>query len=184
MKRIVLALSIVIFNCFLLLSCKNQNSNMNYTGSVMLYTTFDESVVNDIKFSFEEKYEGIVLDYYFGNADLIKDKLKFSFELNLPEADVIIINNKDDLQSFKNANYLIKYSSKEDKKIKGEYKGILDDYYVVASDESGNDNYMALVSNSMNTDNAKLLIDYLLSKKGQEGLIKNNLKSVRKDIKQ
>ena len=75
------------------------------------------------------------------------------------------------------------YISKEDKRIKDEYKGILNDYYVVASDENGNENYIALVSNSMNTDNAKLLIDYLLSKNGQEGLIKNNLKSVRKDIK-
>lgn len=183
MKKIAILLSCIIVSSLSLISCKNQNSKITYSGSVMLYTTLEESIVNDIKYNFEEKYEGIVLDYYFGNADLVKDKLKSSFDLDLPEVDVIIINNKNDLQNFKNSNYVTEYISKEDKRIKDEYKGILNDYYVVASDENGNENYIALVSNSMNTDNAKLLIDYLLSKNGQEGLIKNNLKSVRKDIK-
>ncbi len=183
MKRITILFLILMISSILFISCNNQNSKVTYSGSVMLYTTFDENVANDIKYSFEEKYEGIVLDYYFGNEDLIKDKLKSSYEIELPEADVIIIDDKNDLQSFKNSNYVTPYISKEDKKIKDEYKGISDNYYVVASDENGKDRYIALVANSMNIDNAKLLIDYLLSKNGQVLLIKNNLKSVRKDIK-
>ena len=183
MKRISILFSLLIVSSLLFISCNNQNSKTTYSGSVMLYATFEESVVNDIKYNFEEKYEGVVLDYYFGNADLVKDKLKSSYELDLPEADVIIIDDKNDLQNFKNSNYIAPYVSKENKKIKDEYKGICDDYYIVASDENGKNSYIALVANSMNCDNAKLLIDYLLSKSGQEGLVKNNLKSVRKDIK-
>lgn len=183
MKKIVVLFASIMFSACMLISCNNQNLKKTYSGSVMLFATMEESVVNNIKYNFEEKYQGIVLDYYFGNADLIKDKLKLSYELDLPEADVIIIDDKNDLQSFKNSNYVTKYVSKEDKKIKDEYKRVLDDYYVVASNETGKDNYIALVSNSMNVDNAKLLIDYLLSKKGQEELVKDNLKSVRKDIK-
>ena len=183
MKRISILLSLLIISSLLFISCKNQNSKITYSGSIMLYATLDESVVNNIKYNFEEKYEGIVLDYYFGNADLVKDKIKSSFELDLPEADVIIIDNKNDLQNFKTSKNVTQYTSKEDKKIKDEYKGICDDFYAVACNENGGEYYIALVSNSMNTDNAKLLIDYLLSKKGQEELIKDNLKSVRKDIK-
>ena len=96
MKKIAILLSCIIVSSLSLISCKNQNSKITYSGSVMLYTTLEESIVNDIKYNFEEKYEGIVLDYYFGNADLVKDKLKSSFELDLPEVDVIIINNKND----------------------------------------------------------------------------------------
>ena len=36
---------------------------------------------------------------------------------------------------------------------------------------------------SLNPDNGKLLIDFILSKEGQEVLVENNLVSVRDDVK-
>ena len=42
---------------------------------------------------------------------------------------------------------------------------------------------VALVKDSINQENGKLLIDYILSKKGQETLVENGLVSVRTDVK-
>ena len=42
---------------------------------------------------------------------------------------------------------------------------------------------VALIKNSSNPDNGKLLIDFILSKEGQEVLVENNLVSVRDDVK-
>lgn len=43
---------------------------------------------------------------------------------------------------------------------------------------------IGLVANCANEENGKLLYDYILSKEGQEILVKNNLLSVRDDVKQ
>ena len=43
---------------------------------------------------------------------------------------------------------------------------------------------VALVKGAKNEKNGKLLIDFILSKEGQEVLVANNLLSVRKDVKQ
>jgi iron(III) transport system substrate-binding protein len=43
---------------------------------------------------------------------------------------------------------------------------------------------LGLVAHCANEQNGKLLYDYILSKEGQEILVKNNLISIRDDVKQ
>ena len=182
MKRKLSIMFMIALTTFTLFACKGAEKKV-YSGSVMVYTTFDETTINTIKTDFEDAYSGVVLDYFFGNMDSIEEKINMSFSLELPEADILLINSERDLQAFKNKSYLTPYTSKEDKKVVADYKAGQNGFYVVALNEDGSKNYVAVVSNSLNKENAELLIDYLLSKNCQKNLVNMGLKSVRNDVK-
>lgn len=183
MRKKLALLLVIAFAAVSLFACKGAGEKKVYSGSVMVYTTFDETTINTIKNEFEDAYSGVVLDYFFGDIDSIKEKIDMSFSLDIPEADIILINSEKDLQNFKNRSYITPYTSKEDKKVTEEYRAGKDGFYVVALNENDSKTYVAIVSNALNKDNAELLLDYLLSKKCQKSLVDMGLKSVRKDVK-
>ena len=149
----------------------------------MVYTTFDANTINTIKKDFENTYKGLVLDYFYGDIDSISEKLIMSYELEVPEADIILIDKNKEFSTFKNSSFLKSYISKEEKYVQDEYKNENDGYYVAVLDSNNNKYYVAVVSNGLNVENGELFIDYLLSKKTQEMLVNNGLKTVRNDIK-
>ena len=270
-------------------------------GSVMLYTTIDETVAQALKQDFEKTYPGMVLDYYYGDSDRVDKKIDVEFESGQANADVVFLSNILSLEDMKSKSRLEAYESKESKKIIKDFKD-KDNYYCAGAvttmgigfnknlelgiDEKNvpktwndflnndlrekmaianpkNDNYVkywvmammqnkdygdtffrrlrdygvviksterdvldnivsgkvnvgicydetsvsftkeyedfgfkyatsdnismmtgvALVKDAVNAENGKLLIDYLLSKKGQEILVANGLVSARSDVK-
>ena len=183
-RKLFLSFIIVFSIVTILFSCgkKENTKEIIYNGSVMLYTNIDAEILKKIKEDFESTYKGIVLDYFNNNVNEISNKLEESFDLDLPEADIVICEDSNLFNRASSKKWFNLYESKEDKYISEDYKLNDKDYYIVFSKE--NDNFMmGLVSNSLNVDNGHLLVDYLLSKKGQELLVNNGLKSVRNDIK-
>ena len=127
-KRLLFMLALLlILNLF---ACNKKNTN--YSGSVMLYTTLDENAIRALKYAFEEEYKGMVLDFYYGDLDRVKNKIEIEFESGQPNADVVFISSPLTLEEFKNSGKIIKYVSKESKKIPDEYKD-KDGYYAAGS---------------------------------------------------
>ena len=300
MKKFLSIVLVLIMSMCLFSSCKKKEPIV-YSGSVMLYTTIDETVASALKQSFEKEYPGVVLDYYYGDVDRVNRKIDVEFESGQPNADVVFLSDIFSLENMKDKSRLEAYATAEAKKIPDQYKD-LENYYYAASvttmgigfskdSESGvdeknapktwkdflnndyrgkmalanpsNDNYVkywvmammqnpnygdvyfrrlrdyglviktresdvidnivnntyqigicydetsanytkeyenfgfkyadsdnitmlngvALVKDSVNPVNGKLLIDYILSKKGQEVLVANGLVSARTDVK-
>lgn len=181
-KKLLVLLSIIaVILCFC--SCKKEEKK-TYAGSVMVYTTFDENTIKTIKNDFESLYSGVVLDYFYGDIDAIVEKVNMSFMLEIPEADIILIDSEKALQDLKNNSYLSSYVSKEDNKIKDEYKSSKNGAYTAVVDGNNNQYYVAVVSNGLNVENAELFEDYILSKSTQEMLTPLGFKTVRDDIKE
>ena len=182
-KKIILTIfSILCIFSFISCGKKEKPKEIVYNGSVMLFSDMNAEIIKAIKTDFESSYKGVVLDYFNGDINTIKNKIDESYELDLPEADVVL---SDDLSVFNKLltnKWLNQYESKEVNSITDDYKINGNNYYVVGAKNSNK--YMAgLLSNSLNADNGKLLIDYLLSKKGQELLVNSGIQTVRKDIK-
>lgn len=181
MKKRLLSFLFIILMLVSTSSCKKE-APKTYSGSVMVYTTFDEITINDIKNDFEDTYGGVVLDYFYGNIDSISEKVNMSYMLEIPEADILLINDENALKEFKSKSFLTPYTSKENKKVLDEYKA-KDGFSIITIDGDNRKYYAAVVTNGLNTENANLLIDYLLSKKTQKMLADKGLKTVRKDVK-
>ena len=182
MKKKLFILFSIVLATLSFCSCKKKEQPKVYSGSVMVYTTFDANTISTIKKDFENTYKGVVLDYFYGDISSITEKINMSFMLELPEADILLIDDKSALQTFKNNSYLKSYTSIEDKKVQDEYKDGNNGYYTAVLD--GNKKYYVVsVSNGLNAENSDLFIDYILSKKTQEMLVNNGLKTVRNDIK-
>lgn len=178
-------LTIVSIMCIILfISCgkKEKPKEIIYNGSVMLFSDMDVEIIKAIKTDFESSYKGVVLDYFNNDINTIKNKIDDSYDLDLPEADVVLSDDINIFNKLSTNKWLNQYVSKENKSIVDDYKVNGNDYHVVGI-KNGNKYMVAILSNSLNIDNGKLLIDYLLSKKGQELLVKSGIQTVRKDIK-
>ena len=183
-KKIFIVILVSITCIWQMFGCgkKTEKKEIIYSGSVMLFSNLDVEIVKDIKKEFENTYKGIVLDYFTNESNIISTKVEESFSLDLPEADVIIVDDLELVNRFISNNWLNKYTSSEDKNVNDEFKEKDNNYYVLCSNDDSN--YMImLLSNSLNEDNGKLFVDYLLSKNAQEMLNKKGLKHIRKDIK-
>ena len=117
MKKVLLFL---IVSVLALSACKKEPVVLN--GSVMLYTTVDETVAYALKQDFEKTYPGIVLDYYYGDSDRVDRKIDMEFESGQANADVVFLSNVLSLEDMKSKSRLEAYESKESKKINKNFK--------------------------------------------------------------
>lgn len=131
MRKVLSIILILILSISVFSSCVKKNSTA-YSGSVMLYTTIDESVAFALKQSFEKEYPGVVLDYYYGDVDRVSRKIDVEFESGQPNVDVVFLSNVLSLENMKDKSRLEAYETKEAKKIPKEYKD-LENYYYAAS---------------------------------------------------
>ncbi len=121
MKKFLSIALVVILSISIFPSCKKKNTEP-LSGSVMLYTTIDEEVAMAIKSNFEKEYPGIVLDYYYGDLDVINKKIDAEFESGQPNADVVFLSDVLTLEDMKSKSRLETYKSSEAKKIPVAYK--------------------------------------------------------------
>lgn len=121
MKKFLSIVLILVLSISLFSSCKKKEPQV-FSGSVMLYTTIDESVAMALKQSFEKEYPGVVLDYYYGDVDRVNKKIDAEFEAGQPNADVIFLSDVLTLEDMKSKSRLEAYNSSEAKKIPAEYK--------------------------------------------------------------
>lgn len=177
----ILALLIAVLVFFFFIK-KDKPKEIIYNGSVMLYSNINEDIIKKVKEDFEATYKGVVLEYFINDSNRLKTKIEESFDIDWPEADIVVCDDLSFFDKLSSSDRLIKYTSIEDKNIIDSYKTVNGAYSNLCY--SDRDNYMmGLLSNSLNVDNGKLLADYLLSKKCQEILVNNGLKSIRKDLK-
>lgn len=143
MKKAFFAI-LLCFVFVLLYGCKKKETIV-YSGVVTVYaaTTFED--INDIKNDFEATYPGIVFDYY--NSDVYDLKNTLTDELLSDEitVDVVYVENGLDEKFFDIDELVLP----DTRKIKKNNKFI---------------GKLAVVKESLNKENGKLLVDYLLSK--------------------
>ena len=132
MKKTFIFFLITALSLSLFTSCHKKEEVINYSGSVMLYTTLDEKVVKAIKAKFEETYPGVILDYYYGDVDRVMRKIDAEFESDQPNADVFYISNELNLEKLKSESKIVSYKSKEEKSIPNRFKD-KDNFYYAAS---------------------------------------------------
>lgn len=118
MKKVLL---ILIISLMAFSSCAKKDPVV-LNGSVMLYTTVDETVAQALKQGFEKEYPGIVLDYYYGDSDRVDRKIDMEFESGQANADVVFLSNVLSLEDMKSKSRLEAYESKESKKINKDFK--------------------------------------------------------------
>ena len=121
MKKILSIFLVIMMGICMFASCKKKSSEV-FSGSVMLYTTIDESVAMALKQSFEKEYPGVVLDYYYGDLDRVNKKIDAEFEAGQPNADVVFLSDVLTLEDMKSKSRLEAYNSSEAKRIPAEYK--------------------------------------------------------------
>lgn len=121
MKKILSIVLVLVLSIGLFSSCKKKEPQV-FSGSVMLYTTIDESVAMALKQSFEKEYPGVVLDYYYGDVNRVSKKIDAEFESGQPNADVVFLSDILTLEDMKSKSRLEAYNSSEAKKIPAEYK--------------------------------------------------------------
>ena len=131
MKKFISIALIIFLNFILFVSCTKKD-NSSYNGSVMLYTTIDETVASALKQSFEKEYPGVVLDYYYGTVDRVNKKIDVEFESGQPNADVVFITDVLSLEDMKAKSRIEAYETREARRIPKEFKD-LENYYYAAS---------------------------------------------------
>ena len=136
---------------------------ITYSGSVMIYSSLNREQMNALKKAVEEKFNGITLDYYFGEVERIERKLYAEKDSGQVNADVLMFGGKDNFNELKDKNILKQYESKETKQIESDKRDKDGKYYIVDFD-GGISLPIGLVDECINEENAKLLIDFLLSK--------------------
>lgn len=124
-----LSILLTITLCICILTSCDEKKDIVYNGSVMLYTTIDETVALALKQSFEKEYPGVVLDYYYGDIDRINHKIDVEFDSGQPNADVVFLSDILSLEDMKAKSRLEVYDTKESKKIPNEYKDSENYYY-------------------------------------------------------
>ena len=144
MKKLVSKIILLVLVSFAFVSCQKKEPVV-YSGAVVLYTSANLDEVTEIKNGFEQKYPGIVLDYYYGNLSDLKTILNEELELDDPGVDVVYVTTGINNSIFSTD------------------KLILPDVKKVSKDNKYVDK-LALVSGSLNSENGKLLVEYLLSK--------------------
>ena len=183
MKKIFLSTLMIAAITFMLVSCKKGEKVENivtYDGSVMIYTSLKEEEIKEIKNVFETKYKGVLIDYFFSDADSIKEILEEDHELdNMPNADVIFATNDDCFEEYDSKVWLESYESPELKNVDENYKNSKGNYYTACITEDGDNMSIALLKDCLNVDNGKLLIDFILSNEGQAILAKHHYKTVK-----
>ena len=127
MKKVLLIILVIIITISSFSSCKKKEPVV-LNGSVMLYTTVDETIARALKDDFEKKYPGIVLDYYYGDSDRVDRKIDVEFESGQANADVVFLSSVLSLEDMKAKSRLEVYESKESKKIIKDFKD-KDNYY-------------------------------------------------------
>ncbi len=162
MKKKLLSIILLIFTMAALFSCKKEEPIV-YSGSVRIYTSLSAEEVQNLKEEFENKYKGIVLDYFYGETDTIKGMIDEELDLGQVEADVIFMGTFADMDDYKADGVIKAYESKSAKKIKDEYKDS-ESFYVGVSVPGDRMVPIALINNALNEDNGKYLIDFILEK--------------------
>ena len=184
MKKFLSIVLILVFCALAIVSCKKKAEPV-YSGAVMLYAEVDEEIAKEIKSDFEQTYKGVVLDYFYGSFDRMKEKISEGYEIDsTPEADVILLSSKNKMAEILSNSWVEPYTSNEDKKVLNEYKnkeGYSPAFLIDKGDNIIEEYEIALLKGALNKGNGELLIDYLLSKKGQEKLASLGFKSVRKN---
>ena len=162
MKKTFLKIFLFAVLALSLFSCKKKETIV-YSGAVRLYTSLSGEEVQNLKSEFENKYKGILFDYFYGDSEKIMEMLNEEMELGQIEADVIFMGTFADMDDLKADEMIKPYESNATKKIKKEYKDA-DSFYVGVNVPFDRLIPIALVNNSLNETNGKYLIDFIIDK--------------------
>ena len=154
MKKKVISIILLIFAVLFLFSCKKEEKIV-YSGAVMIYTSLSEDEIKKLKVDFENKYKGIVLDYFYGSVDTINHMIEDEIDLGQIETDVLFFGNEQDMINLVNKDALKKYSPNN-------LKEKNNDYYTNINVSDNNSINLALVNNALNETNGKYLIDFIV----------------------
>lgn len=110
MKKIV---SLAVFAALVYAACAFAAPS----GTVMVYSSMQETQLIAIKEGFEKKYPGVTMEYYFAGTGKVMTKIATEVQAGHVDADILWVGDPTNYVQFKEQGILAKYISPETEKI-------------------------------------------------------------------
>lgn len=139
--RRFLTILFLITLCINLFACRDDSVISEYietteavdinslTGSIILYTSVEESTIMNVKSEFEKAYPNIKLEYVYNDNDTLVSQIEGEIKYEMWNCDVLWLDNPLTMENFKNKNYLAKVDLDKYEDILSQYKDS-DNFYI------------------------------------------------------